>query len=162
LGEVLDVAVITQNIDDLHERSGSKNVIHLHGNIRLSKSSGPNAEKKYYPISGASLTENDLCPEGYRLRPHVVWFGEQVPNLDIANELIKEADYLIITGTSLNVYPAAGLIHVAKENAIKYLVDPSSDIRKPSIKNLSILKEKATNGIPKVANLIKKELNVNA
>ncbi len=159
LEEILDVIIITQNIDDLHERSGSTNVIHLHGEVKKVRSSGTN---ELFDYGAKPLFLGDLCPNGFQLRPHVVWFGEEVPNLSIANEIIKEADYLIITGTSLNVYPAAGLIHMAKENAIKYLVDPNFDIRKPSIKNLSILKEKATKGIPIVANLIKKELKVNA
>ena len=127
LGEVLDVAVITQNIDDLHERSGSKNVMHLHGNIRLSKSSGPNAEKKYYPISGASLTENDLCPEGYRLRPHVVWFGEAVPMMDKAIKLVQTATHFIVIGSSLGVYPAAGLVSFCPENAKKWIIDPKAE-----------------------------------
>jgi len=79
-----DVVVITQNIDDLHERAGSKNVIHLHGNIRFAKSSGPNQEKKYYPIEGWELKKSDKCEDDYPLRPHVVWFGEEVPMIEIA------------------------------------------------------------------------------
>ena len=111
-----DVAVITQNIDDLHERGGSTDVLHLHGNIRLSKSSGPHQEKAYYPVNGWELTMEDRCPEGYVLRPHLVWFGEAVPNLEVAAEIIAEADYLVVVGTSLNVYPAAGLIHYTRDD----------------------------------------------
>lgn len=121
-----DVTVITQNIDDLHERAGSSKVIHLHGNIRYSKSSGPNQEAKYYPIDSWELTEADRCPEGFRLRPHVVWFGEAVPMLEQAEKLISSADVVIIIGTSLRVYPAAGLIHHIKEDSKTYLIDPNA------------------------------------
>lgn len=119
-----DVQVITQNIDDLHERAGSQQVLHLHGEIRKAKSSGPNAEKKYYPIEGWELTKEDCCEEGYPLRPHVVWFGEPVPLLETAAEVISRADVLIVIGTSLQVYPAAGLIHYAPQKARKIIIDP--------------------------------------
>jgi NAD-dependent deacetylase len=122
-----DVTVITQNIDDLHERAGSTKILHLHGNIRLAKSSGPKQENKLYPIDGWELTKNDLCEDGYRLRPHVVWFGEAVPALEDAIQLIKLADIFIVIGTSLQVYPAAGLIHYAPKTATKILIDPNLD-----------------------------------
>lgn len=121
-----EVQVITQNIDDLHERAGSINVLHLHGHIRLAKSSGPNPDQKFYPITDWELKLTDVCDNGFPLRPHVVWFGEEVPMLDAAAELISKADYLIVIGTSLNVYPAAGLIHVAKVQAKKILIDPNA------------------------------------
>jgi NAD-dependent deacetylase len=127
LEDQFDVTVITQNIDDLHERAGSTNILHLHGNIRLAKSSGPNQEKKLYPIDGWELTKNDLCEDGYRLRPHVVWFGETVPALEDAIPLIESADVFIVIGTSLQVYPAAGLIHYAPKTATKILIDPNLD-----------------------------------
>ncbi len=126
LEEHFDVHIVTQNIDDLHERAGSKKVLHLHGNIRLAKSSGPNQERKYYPINGASLSKNDLCDDGFRLRPHVVWFGEEVPALQEAAELVSDADILVVIGTSLNVYPAAGLIHAAKQDCRCYAIDPNA------------------------------------
>jgi len=124
LEDDFDVTVITQNIDDLHERAGSTDVLHLHGNIRQSKSSGPNQEHAYYPIDGWELKMTDRCPEGYVLRPHVVWFGEAVPNLELAAEIISEADYLVVVGTSLNVYPAAGLIHYTSDSCHKFIIDP--------------------------------------
>jgi len=127
LEKQFEVYIITQNIDDLHERAGSKNVLHLHGNIRLAKSSGPNQEKKYYPIEGWELTKDDLCEDGFRLRPHVVWFGESVPAFEKAITLIKDADYFVVIGTSLQVYPAAGLIHVVPENTIRFVIDPKVD-----------------------------------
>lgn len=121
-----NVFVITQNIDDLHERSGSKNVLHLHGNILLSKSSGPNQEQKYYPVIGENLSEKDVCPDGYRLRPHVVWFGEAVPEYDRAISIIQKADILLVVGTSLKVYPAAGLTHYAPTTCKRFILDPNS------------------------------------
>ena len=127
LEDHFEVEIVTQNIDDLHERAGSSNVLHLHGNIRLAKSSGPNSELNYYPINGWKLTQEDKCSEGYRLRPHVVWFGEAVPAYDDAAEVIKKADILIVIGTSLQVYPAAGLIHYAPANCKKIIIDPKAD-----------------------------------
>lgn len=122
-----DVLVITQNIDDLHERAGSNNVLHLHGNIRLAKSSGPNQESAYYSINGWELTKKDVCPDGFRLRPHVVWFGEDVPMLQAAAEQMEDTDVLIVIGTSLQVYPAAGLIHAVSSNCKCYIIDPNAD-----------------------------------
>jgi NAD-dependent deacetylase len=126
LEDDFDVTIVTQNIDDLHERGGSTDVLHLHGNIRQCKSSGPNQEKRYYPIDGWELTMDHKCPEGYPLRPHVVWFGEAVPNLELAAEIISQTDCLIVVGTSLNVYPAAGLIHYAPEGCQKFVIDPKA------------------------------------
>lgn len=122
-----NVQIITQNIDDLHERAGSTNVLHLHGNIRFAKSSGPNQEKKYYPIDGWELKLSDLCDDSYPLRPHVVWFGEDVPMLEQAAEICLSADKLIVIGTSLQVYPAAGLVFAAKNSCMKYVIDPQAD-----------------------------------
>jgi len=121
------VQVITQNIDDLHERAGSKFVLHLHGNIRQSKSSGPKQEDAYYPIKGHELTAEDRCPDGYRLRPHVVWFGEAVPAYDAAMDILMEAEILVVIGTSLQVYPAAGLIQFAKNATHRFIIDPKAD-----------------------------------
>lgn len=127
LEELGDVLIITQNIDDLHERAGSSNVLHLHGNIRLAKSSGPNQEKEYYPIDGWKLDQSSVCPDGYRLRPHVVWFGEDVPSYEKAATLLSSADVLIVIGTSLQVFPAAGLIQFASNTQQKFIIDPKAD-----------------------------------
>lgn len=126
LQERYEVEIVTQNIDDLHERAGSKNVLNLHGNIRFAKSSGPKQEKKYYPIAGDYLSLDDLCDDGFPLRPHVVWFGEDVPLLSTAAERCATADLLLIIGTSLQVYPAAGLIHAVKSGCRKIVLDPSA------------------------------------
>lgn len=127
LEKYFEVQVITQNIDDLHERAGSKNILHLHGNIRYAKSSGPNQEKKYYPIEGWELKMTDLCEDGFPLRPHVVWFGEDVPNLEIAAEHCIETDILIVIGTSLQVYPAASLAYITKKDCLRIILDPSCE-----------------------------------
>ena len=127
LEKLADVHIVTQNIDDLHERSGSSNVLHLHGNIRFAKSSGPNQEREYYKINGWELTRNDLCPDGHRLRPHVVWFGEAVPAYENAADILSKADILIVIGTSLQVHPAAGIIHYANMATHKYIVDPNAN-----------------------------------
>lgn len=128
-----NVEVVTQNIDDLHERAGSQNVLHLHGNIMYAKSSGPKQEKAYFKLDNWELTEKDRCPDGHRLRPHVVWFGEAVPAYDEAARTLSEADILIVVGTSLHVYPAAGLIHYAENAREKYLIDPkASEMNLPS------------------------------
>jgi NAD-dependent deacetylase len=142
------VTVITQNIDDLHERAGSSSVLHLHGNIRYGKSSGPNPEKKYYRLKGWEITPEDRCDEGFPLRPHVVWFGEEVPMLEKAAEIIQTADYLLVIGTSLHVYPAAGLIHVAPKQCQKVIIDPNVDaLNVPS--DFFAIKEIASEGLKK-------------
>lgn len=125
--ELFDVTIITQNIDDLHHRAGSSAVLHLHGEICKSKSSGPKQEHAYYAIDGWELTMDDRCPDGYVLRPHVVWFGEAVPNLERAVLKVAEADILVVVGTSLNVYPAANLIHYTPDHCRKFVIDPKAD-----------------------------------
>lgn len=125
-----NIHVITQNIDDLHERAGSSKVIHLHGNIRLAKTSGPKAQytTEFYPIDGAELDLNKhLCTDGYPLRPHVVWFGEAVPAYAEAQDCVQNTDIFIVIGTSLQVYPVAGLIHEISSNCIAYYIDPKAN-----------------------------------
>lgn len=157
LEKEFNVQVVTQNIDDLHERAGSTQVLHLHGNIRYAKSSGPNAEAAYYPIEGWEITANDRCPDGYRLRPHVVWFGEAVPAYDEAVEILRKADILIVIGTSLQVYPAAGLIFHAPQDALHIIVDPKADTMDlPS--NFHRVKGGAVEGIQLAKTYIKKVL----
>jgi NAD-dependent deacetylase len=124
LQKYFDIQIITQNVDDLHERAGSKKVLHLHGEIRKMRSSVD--EELIYPIKKNEIKLGELCEKGSQLRPHIVWFGEMVPEMDNAINLIAQADILITVGTSLLVYPAAGLINYATPNAVKYLVDPGS------------------------------------
>ncbi len=150
-----EVDVITQNIDDLHERAGSKNVLHLHGNIRLAKSSGPDQEKKYYPIDGWELTAKDKCDDGYRLRPHVVWFGESVPAYDEAAKVIEVADIFIVIGTSLQVYPAAGLVNYARNAKLKILIDPNAHALN-GLDDFAVYATTATEGVQLAIEEIKK------
>lgn len=145
LEEDYDVTIITQNVDDLHERAGSSNVIHLHGELLKVRSSKDESDIKPWTTD---LKEGDLCALGFQLRPHIVWFGEEVPLLDKAAELVSKADFIIIVGTSMQVYPAAGLIDFAKPSAQIYFIDP-----KPSIaqrERLTIVPEIASTGIKKV------------
>lgn len=127
-----DVQVITQNIDDLHERAGSQHVLHLHGHIRFAKTSQPNApaDTALYPIDGWELDlQRDVCVDGYPLRPHVVWFGEAVPAYQHACELVQDADIFIVIGTRLAVYPVAGLINEISSHCRAYYIDPEADLQ---------------------------------
>ena len=141
-----NVQVITQNVDNLHERAGTKNILHLHGELVKSRSTGPSG--KTFTISDDSLENGDLCPDGYQLRPHVVWFGEDVPAMDDALKIISKTDVLVIVGTSLNVYPAAGLAFQASTNCPIYVVDPKDLDNAPD--NAIHLKEKAISGLKKL------------
>ena len=118
-----DVTVITQNIDDLHERAGSENVLHLHGELKKVRS-----EKHYnliYDWQYKDIQLGDLCEKGTQLRPHVVWFGEDVPEMNRAVQIAQEAEILIVIGTSLNVYPAANIAYSVNQNCDCYLIDPN-------------------------------------
>lgn len=156
LEEKFDLQIITQNVDDLHERAGSKNVVHLHGEIRKSRSTqDPNL---VYPVNGWELKAGDKCELGSQLRPHIVWFGEMVPEMDYAQEIATRADIFIIIGTSLNVYPAAGLVHATRNGCPVYLIDPN-EVANPGISNLTFIKEPAGKGVPQlVEKLLKGEL----
>lgn len=142
-----DVQIITQNIDDLHERAGSSKVLHLHGEIRKSRSTADH--NLVYDIEGSELNIGDTCEKDSQLRPHVVWFGEAVPNMEIAYDMVKQAEILMVVGTSLNVYPAAGLVNFASPLCKKYLIDPK-EVNVADIENMEAIKEKAGSGVPKV------------
>lgn len=123
LQEKLTIEVITQNIDDLHERAGSQKVLHLHGELRKAESSLN--KSLVYDIDGWELSVGMLCEKGSQLRPHVVWFGEMVPMMERAEKIVAEADFLLVIGTSLNVYPAAGLVSWAPSEIPKLIIDPA-------------------------------------
>lgn len=142
-----DVTVVTQNIDDLHERAGSKNVLHLHGEIMKVRSSLN--EHLIYPVKGWEIKIGDKCEKGSQLRPHIVWFGEMVPNMDKAIEIVNKADVFVTIGTSLNVYPAAGLIEVPAPEVPKFIIDPGT-IDISHVQNITHLQDKAVNGIKKL------------
>lgn len=120
-----DVYVITQNVDNLHERAGSSKVLHLHGELMKMRSTGRGEEIFDVPVDKLEYEVGDLCPQGYPLRPHIVWFGEMVPEMEAAVDLMESADIVLVVGTSLQVYPAAGLLHYAPKKAPIYLIDPN-------------------------------------
>lgn len=140
-----NVSIITQNVDDLHERAGSSHVLHLHGELRKVRSS---FDENLILDWEDDLNEGDLCEHQSQMRPHVVWFGEAVPMMDRAMEITSQADILMIIGTSMQVYPAAGLIHYTRAGIPIYFIDP-----KPSVsgqENLKVLAENASTGVRKV------------
>ncbi|MBK6829551.1 MAG: NAD-dependent deacylase [Flavobacteriales bacterium] len=147
--------VVTQNIDDLHERAGSGQVLHLHGEILKARSTADPTLITH--INGPSLRLGDRCPLGSQLRPHIVWFGEEVPLIPIAAALIARADKLLIVGSSLQVYPAAGLIHYASPSCEVVLVDPNEvGISRAGVRHI---KRTASEGVPLLAAQWLKEAN---
>lgn len=136
------VTVVTQNVDDLHERAGSTQVIHLHG--ELTKACNE-SKTKVYEIGTKAIHPEDKAEDGSRLRPFIVWFGEAVPLIEKAAEVVSEADVVVIIGTSMQVYPAAGLIHYAKKDAPVYLIDPNP-VDDSSFR-VEIIKKKAGEGM---------------
>lgn len=152
LEEHFHTTIVTQNVDDLHERAGSRRVLHLHGELLKARSTGPNA--RVFPWTD-DIALGDTCPDGYQLRPHIVWFGEEVPMLQRAAEATARADILIIVGTSMQVYPAAGLVHYKKEGIPLYFVDPDPQMAPGEHKNLEIIRERASVGLPILANRLR-------
>lgn len=138
-----NVDIITQNVDDLHERAGSKSVLHLHGELRKVRST-QNSDLVY--TWNDDLVIGNYCENNTQLRPHIVWFGEEVPLLEKAAEITFQADILVIIGTSMQVYPAASLIHYTKPNIPIYFIDPNPTIYEWEFKNLAIIKEVASKG----------------
>ncbi len=154
LEKYFEVSIITQNVDNLHEMAGSSNVIHLHGELFKSRSTAN--ETLIYDIMGWELKKGDLCELGSQLRPHIVWFGEMVPMMDAAVSKTLEADVFLVVGTSLQVYPAAGLVQYVKSGVPIYIVDPV----KPETfykNNIKFIVEKAGKGME----IVKEELLVN-
>ena len=139
-----DVTVITQNVDDLHEQAGSTDVLHLHGELKKAQSSLD--PKLVYPIKGDELNIGDKCEKGSQLRPNVVWFGEAVPKMEKAYSIVSAADVFVVVGTSLNVYPAAGLIHAVPVGAKKYIIDPQAATIAEEL-GFTIMKATAVEGI---------------
>ena len=143
LENYFNVTVVTQNVDNLHERAGSTKIIHLHGELTKARSTtDPNliTDIGYQPIEWG-----EKASDGSQLRPHIVWFGEAVPMIETAANVVAQADILLIIGTSLNVYPAAGLVGYASQNTPIYLVDPN-DVAY-SARNITVIREKATIGM---------------
>ena len=153
LQKQFEVFIITQNIDTLHERAGSTNVIHLHGRIDTAKSS-VTGEKIF--VGKNNIEMGELCSQGHQIRPDIVWFGEDVPNMERAIDIASTADLFAVIGTSLKVYPAAGLIHYVPEKASKYLIDPNLE-KVSNVKNLLVINEKATIGTPMMAKSLREK-----
>jgi len=144
-----NISIITQNVDDLHERAGSSNVIHLHGELFKVESTYDNTDVKAWKTD---LVLGDLCKKGYQLRPSIVWFGEAVPMIDTAIDICQRADILIIIGTSMQVYPAASLMHYVNPETSIYYIDP-----KPAMENnthITVIAKNATTGINDAISLI--------
>ena len=152
LEKYFNVTIITQNVDDLHERCGSSHVIHLHGELLKARCA---KQKESVFEWKTDLNLGDRSESGYQLRPHIVWFGEEVPLLEKAIEITTIADILIIIGTSMQVYPAAGLINYVSPNIPIYFIDPKPSVSETDFKNLTIITKTAVKGVPTlVANLI--------
>ena len=152
LEDYFDVQVITQNIDDLHERAGSTHITHLHGELRKLRSSA-NPEL-LVPIEGWEQKLDERAPDGSLLRPHVVFFGESVPMFDRATQLAAQAEIMVVVGTSLAVYPAASLVRYIRPDVPIYLVDPNrpdlSGIRNP----LHVIQKRGKEGVPQLVDLL--------
>jgi NAD-dependent deacetylase len=150
-----DVTIITQNIDDLHERAGSSTVIHLHGELLKVRST---LDESLIYDWRKDLVTGDNCERGAQLRPHIVWFGEMVPLIETAQQIASTADIFIVIGTSLVVYPAAGLLHFAPDHSRKFLIDPHADEVPASVPNLRTIKASATKGVPELVKLLISEI----
>jgi NAD-dependent deacetylase len=144
LEKYFNVQIITQNVDNLHERAGSTKVLHLHGELTKARSTAD--PSLIYDIGYKDINPGDNCEKGSQLRPHIVWFGEAVPMMDEAVRITAEADIFVVVGSSLNVYPAAGLIGYASEEASLWLIDPN-DVSVPVNRKVVVIKEKASTGI---------------
>lgn len=148
LEQDFEVVIVTQNVDDLHERAGSSRVMHLHGKLFESRSSLH--EQLVYPMTSDRIELGEMCEKGHQLRPNIVWFGEQVPLMELAMDEAATADIFLVVGTSLQVYPAANLVHYASTNCPIYVIDPNQPplTGRP---NLRFVTEPASTGVPRVA-----------
>lgn len=145
LEDKFDVQIVTQNVDDLHERAGSSNVLHLHGELKKVRSTVD--PTLVYEMDSWELNFGDKCEKGSQLRPHIVWFGEAVPMIEPAFEIVSEADILLVIGTSMVVYPAAGLINYVRREVPKYYIDPKA-FPVSGVENLTTINENAGIAVP--------------
>lgn len=146
-----EVCIVTQNVDDLHERAGSSNILHLHG--ELGKSRSTLDPELVYEIEGWELNPGDLCEKGSQLRPHIVWFGEAVPAIEDAVVQVSEADLLVIIGTSMNVYPAAGLINYIRPGVPIYLIDPN-EVLVAGHSGITVIRKGAAEGVDELIKIL--------
>ncbi len=152
LEEKFEVVVITQNVDNLHEKAGSTHVIHLHGELFKARSTLD--DSLVYDIEGWELNLGDICEKGSQLRPHIVWFGEMVPMMEVAAQYTAEADIFAVVGTSLQVYPAAGLVDMVSAGVPRYVIDPHIPSSIHSQTNVICIEEPASTGVLKMAQAI--------
>jgi len=147
-----EVHIITQNIDNLHEQAGSTKVLHLHGELMKARSMGDESLIYELDPEKCDIHVGDLCEKGFQLRPHVVWFGEAVPMMPEAEKITRQADIFVIIGTSLNVYPAAGLLHDVRKNVPVYLIDPKEVYTTRS--DIHHIKKGASEGVRELKKLL--------
>lgn len=148
-----DVRIITQNVDNLHERAGSTNILHLHGELMKVRSTGPGNEVYNLTPDKYETHVGDKCPKGFQLRPHIVWFGEAVPEIENAILLTEQADIFVIIGTSMQVYPAASLINYIKPDALVYLIDPNEINHLQSY--ITVIQKGASEGMKELRMILK-------
>ena len=154
LEDFFDVHIITQNVDDLHERGGSSKIIHLHGELTKAKSIQENSKIVDYIDD---IKVGDLHPDGSQLRPHIVWFGEMVPEMDNAIEIASQADLFLVIGTSMQVYPAASVVRYVPANCEIFIIDPSIDNPNAFTKNENYIKSSATEGMKQLKEILMKK-----
>ena len=150
-----DVHIVTQNVDNLHERAGSTKVLHLHGELMKVRSTGVGGEVYELTKDKCEINMGDKCPKGFQLRPHIVWFGEAVPEIENAVNIVSRSDILVVIGTSLQVYPAAGLLNYAPANIPVYYIDPQ-----PAFgisKSVRAIQKGASEGVAELIELLKNE-----
>lgn len=148
-----EVQIITQNVDNLHEQAGSTHVVHLHGELMKVRSTGPGGEVFKVPEDKPDINLGDLCPKGFQLRPHIVWFGEAVPEIEKAEHMTYNADLFLIIGTSMQVYPAAGLINNVRPGVPIYLIDPKEVNHLPY--EITVISKGASEGMEEFVKILK-------
>jgi len=153
-----NVTVITQNVDNLHEKAGSRNVIHLHGELMKCCSSNDNDLVYDMDADNPEIHIGDKAEDGSQLRPYIVWFGEAVPKMVEAEKIVRKADVLVVVGTSLNVYPAAGLLHYAADNVAVYLIDPNEV--QVSKHGVHFIRKGASEGVAELRKLLKERFDL--
>lgn len=149
LEKYFDVKIITQNVDNLHERAGSTSVLHLHGELTKARPVNDDSENKIIDIGYRAMSYDEKNSEGELMRPHIVWFGEAVPAITEAARLVRSADIFAVIGSSLVVYPAAGLVHDLRSSAKAFLIDPA-EVEVPSWLNFTVIREVASKGVEKM------------
>ena len=158
LEKEFDVQIITQNVDNLHEQAGSSNVLHLHGELMKVRSVGDESDIIELDAQRPEIFIGDVCKKGHQLRPHIVWFGESVPMIEKAARIVETADVVVVIGTSLNVYPAAGLLGYVSRGVPIYLIDPNEVA--VSRKDIHFIKKGASEGVKELKELLHDSANI--